>query len=193
MVGFCSTHSTVHAITTIHERILENVDNDKHTISIYLDLSKAFDCVNCAILLIKLEHYGIRGTALNFFESFITNREQLTIVNGEVSELLKVLCGVPQGSTLGPLLFLIYINDIANASNFHVSLFADDTCLVLSHKNLDTLRDLCNSELIHINTWFLANKLTANSTKASKYMLTLGKTRQVYPQSFDILMGSTVL
>ena len=115
--GFRSAHSTVHAITTIHERILENVDNDKHTISIYLDLSKAFDCVNHSILLSKLEHYGIRGIALKFLKSYLTNRQQLTVVNGEASDLLTVLCGVPQGSTLGPLLFLLYISDLVHLTS----------------------------------------------------------------------------
>ena len=128
-----------YAITAIHEKILENVDNSKHTISIYLDLSKAFDSVNHSILLNKLEHYGIRGTALDFFQSYLTNRQQFTIVNGEKSELLTVICGVPQGSTLGPLLFLLYINDLASASKFFVSLFADDTGLILSHADIHTL------------------------------------------------------
>ena len=137
--GFRSAHSTVHAITAIHEKILENVDNSKHTISIYLDLSKAFDSVNHSILLNKLEHYGIRGTALDFFQSYLTNRQQFTIVNGEKSDLLTVICGVPQGSTLGPLLFLLYINDLASASKFFVSLFADDTGLILSHADIHTL------------------------------------------------------
>ena len=191
--GFRFAHSTTHAITSIHEKILENVNNNRHTISIYLDLSKAFDSVNHAILLNKLEHYGIRGVTLSFFKSYLSNRQQCTIVNGEISELLKVLCGVPQGSTLGPLLFLLYINDLANASNFFLSLFADDTCLLLDHENLGTLKHQCNAELVHINNWFLANKLTANLSKASKYMLTFGKRRVRYPHNFEIVMGNTVL
>ena len=191
--GFRSAHSTTHAITSIYEKVLENVDNDEHSISIFLDLSKAFDSVNHKILLNKLEHYGIRGISLSFFKSYLSNRKQFTVVNGEMSDLLLALCGVPQGSTLGPLLFLLYINDLANASNFFVSLFADDTCLLLSHKNLGILRLQCNAELIHINNWFLANRLTANFSKASKYMLTLGKAKLTQPQDFRILMGNTVL
>ena len=167
--GFRSAHSTVHAITSIHEKVLENINNDKHTISIYLDLSKAFDSVNHTILLHKLEHYGIRGVALEFFKSYLEKRQQYTLVDGQLSELLYVVCGVPQGSTLGPLLFLLYINDLANASNFLTSLFADDTCLLMSDSDLNVLKNRCNAELVHINNWFLSNRLTANLSKASKY------------------------
>ena len=191
--GFRKAHSTVHAITSIHEQILENINNNEHTISIYLDLSKAFDCVNHNILLSKLEHYGVRGVALNFFKSYLTNRKQYTVVNGFSSDLLYILCGVPQGSTLGPLLFLLYINDLATASKFSASLFADDTSLLLKHKNISVLERQCNIELVHINNWFLANKLTANLSKASKYMLTLGKQRSKHPDHFELEMGNAVL
>ena len=114
------------------------------------------------------------------------------MVNGQVSELLYVVCGVPQGSTLGPLLFLLYINDLANASNFLTSLFADDTCLLMSDSDLNSLRLRCNAELVHINNWFLSNRLTANLSKASKYMLTLGKSRLSYPPDFVIKMGEAI-
>ena len=191
--GFCSRHSTTHAITNIYERILENVDQDKHTATIYLDLSKAFDSVNHDILLNKLKYYGIRGVALDFFKSYLSNRKQYTIVNDELSHTLAILCGVPQGSTLGPLLFLLYINDLAKASNFAVSLFADDTCLIISHVNLRSLERICNNELIHIHNWFLANRLTANLTKASKYMLTFGKITTNHPTNFCLKMGNTTL
>lgn len=191
--GFRNRHSTSHAITNIHERILENINNDKHTATIYLDLSKAFDCVNHNILLSKLSFYGIRGVALDFFRSYLSNRKQFTIVNGELSETLTILCGVPQGSTLGPLLFLLYINDITSAADFAFSLFADDTCLITSHSDLKILERNCNQQLVHINNWFLANRLTANRTKASTYMLTLGKRNTPHPSNFSLKMGEVTL
>ena len=110
--------------------------------------------------------------------SDLTDQYQFTRINGCDSLWQKITCGVPQGSVLGPLLFIIYMNDLSNVSRFSVSLFADDTCLVLSHKDLKYLEVFCNRELEIIEDWFKANKLTANLKKASKYMLTSGKTRK---------------
>ena len=176
--GFRSGHSTAHAILNINEQILANIDCHQHTLSIFLDLSKAFNCVNHDILLGKLQKYGITGIALDFFRSYLTDQYQFTRINGCDSLWQKITCGVPQGSVLGPLLFIIYMNDLSNVSRFSVSLFADDTCLVLSHKDLKYLEVFCNRELEIIEDWFKANKLTANLKKASKYMLTSGKTRK---------------
>ena len=115
----------------------------------------------------KLRFYGIRGVALDLFKSYLTNRQQYAVVNNTNSVLLTLLCGVPQGIVLGSLLFLLYTNDISNASNFAVCLFADDTCLSLSHVNSNELQKICNKELYKIDDWFRANLLTTNAKKAS--------------------------
>ena len=157
--GYRKQHSTTHAILNISDQILRNLDDKKHTVSIFLDLSKGFDCVNHKILLKKLHHYGIRGIAHDFFKSYLTNRQQKTSVNGIFSDWLTILCGVPQGSVLGPLLFLLYTNDLSNASNFYINLFADDTCFSLCHESLRVL----TIEAERIDRWFRANILTTNS------------------------------
>ena len=100
----------------------------KYGCGIFIDLRKAFDTVNHSILLNKMEHYGVRGIALKLFKSYLNNRKQYVYINGETSQLRDISCGVPQGSLLGPLLFLIYINDLHNISKvLYFFLFADDT------------------------------------------------------------------
>ena len=193
--GYREQHSTTHAILNITDTILRNFDKKKHTVSIFLDVSKGFDCVNHDILLKKLHHYGIRGMSLKFFESYLTNRSQQTLVNGLLSDFLTVVCGVPQGSVLGPLLFLIYTNDLTNASNFLVNLFADDTCLSLSSNNLPELELQCNAQAALVDEWFRTNRLTTNSKKASNFILSKYYTRgdDGSNPDFSIKMGKVML
>ena len=108
--------------------------------SIFVDLTKAFDTADHAILLDKLDRYGIRGNANDFFRSYLSDRRQYTVINGVNSALKNITCGVPQGSVLGPLFFGIYINDVYNAvGQNHVRLFADDTALFMHHPDVNTL------------------------------------------------------
>ena len=105
------------ALIKITEKIKESIDKGKYGYGIFIDLRKAFDTVNHDILLLKMEHYGVRGTSLQWFKSYRYERKQYVYINGEFSELKQISCVVPQGSVLGPLLLLIYINDLPNISN----------------------------------------------------------------------------
>ena len=111
----------------IYNNLIKNIENEVTTCSIFLDLAKAYDTIDRRILIAKLEKYGIRGVPLQLIKSFLTSRQQYTTMKSTKSATNKVLCGIPQTSTLGPLLFTIYINNSPLASDFKVHLFADDT------------------------------------------------------------------
>ena len=169
--GFRQKHSTTHAILTLVEKITKSFERSSHTLGVFLDFSKAFDTINHDILLYKLQHYGIRGKALEWFRNYLTGRSQFVFVNGCKSSLKPVVCGVPQGSLLGPLLFVIYINDFYTSSKeLSFILFADDSNLFFSHSDPLTLLSIVNNELKNVHDWIRANKLSLNIEKTN-YML----------------------
>ena len=146
--GFRAKHSTIHAILSIINEIQNAIEDGLFSCGIFLDLSKAFDTVNHNILVHKLKYIGVRGIANNWFVSYLSNRKQFVSIGSQNSDYQSINCGVPQGSVLDPLLFLVYINDIGNCStklDFH--LFADDTNLFFADKNLKNLEITENDEL----------------------------------------------
>uniref|UniRef100_A0A8C6SQ40 Reverse transcriptase domain-containing protein n=1 Tax=Neogobius melanostomus TaxID=47308 RepID=A0A8C6SQ40_9GOBI len=169
--GFRNNHSTSHALFDIIEEITNAVDNKKYAIGLFIDLSKAFDTINYDILINKLEHYGIRGVALQWVTSYLKNRKQCVKIGDYQSSCRQIVCGLPQGSILGPKLFNMYINDICKTSQvLKFILFADDTNIFASGDDLQQLCRIVNLELKSVNKWFKQNKLSLNLSK-SKMMI----------------------
>jgi ribonuclease P/MRP protein subunit RPP40 len=169
--GFRKGRSTTQALHAVAENVIKNIESGKLTLAIFLDLSKAFDTVDHRILLIKLEACGVRGIVLEWFRSYLMDRTQSTEVNGAVSDLQVITCGVPQGSILGPLLFLIYVNGVFSCSNCALTIgFADDTSLQYSEYDIDDLISLANDDLANFADWFNMNRLSLN-VKKTKYMV----------------------
>ena len=169
--GFRTSHSTELAITDFTQQIMHDMNDKQMTLGLFLDLSKAYDVINHELLLKKLDHYGIRGIANSWFKSYLSSRKQYVSIENFSSNLADVVNGVPQGSILGPILFLLFINDLCTlSSKIKCILFADDTNLFYSSNNLKDCTDLLNQELNIYSSWFTSNKLKINYTKCS-YMI----------------------
>jgi hypothetical protein len=170
--GFRPGHSTIHPIIQLLNQIAQENDKAKKhvTMSVFLDLSKAFDTISHDILIKKMENMGIRGVAQLWFKSYLSDRKQFMEFSNTKSSFENIKCGVPQGSILGPILFLIYINDIKNSSKLSILCFADDTTVSYSSQNIPDLHNVMHAELERLNQWFRANKLCLNTQK-TKYII----------------------
>ena len=191
--GFRKNYSTSLSVICFTDYILQEMEKGNICCGVFMDLSKAFDTIDHHILLKKLYLYGIRGLPLQWFRSYLCNRKQYVVVDGVESTHLDVNLGVPQGSVLGPLLFLVYVNDIVKSSDImKFSLFADDTVVLYSHKNISVLLDTVNKELQMLNEWFKCNKLFLNFKK-TKYILFHSKRKHVTSNVIPIRIDNTVI
>ncbi|PNF35250.1 hypothetical protein B7P43_G06859, partial [Cryptotermes secundus] len=170
--GFRNGASTQNAIFNLTNSVYKAWNNKELVVGIFCDLTRAFDCVNHDLLIQKLEHYGIRGSILKWFESYLFNRKQRTLLqtqnlNTSVSRWLTSRHGVPQGSVLGPLLFNVYINDFPSILKglAHIILYADDTTIIVSSKDITTLNQKINLIMNRIHKWFQNNQLVLNLDK----------------------------
>ena len=134
--GFRKNTSTSMAVLQMYDQYSSNIEKGLYTCSVFLDIAKAFDSIDHSILIEKLYQYGVRGAPLNLIKSYLQNRKQYTVINGEKSSLVPITTGVPQGSTLGPLFFLIFINDLPEVTKLKTTLFADDACLTYGSTSL---------------------------------------------------------
>ena len=164
--GFRKNYSTKLALISLTEEIRRSLDEGNFSCGVFIDLQKAFDTVEHKILLRKLELYGVRGIANKWFQSYLSDRIQYVSYSGAASNKRRILTGVPQGSVLGPLLFLIYINDLCNAVCYSkTSLFADDTSIVYSDVSLKNIETFINLDLNNLYVWLCANKISLNVAK----------------------------
>ena len=182
--GIRRIHSTSLALGDLYDNLSLALDRKEFT-GVFIDLSKAFDTVNHNILFDKLQHYGTRGRALDWVKSYFVEYNS----HRSLPEVIR--CGVPQGSILGPLFFVIYANDLCDASRLESILFADDTNLFISEKDPATLNNILNSELNKLSSWFAANKLSLNISK-TKFMVFRPPTKRLC-YDFDLSINREAL
>ena len=189
--GFRAAHSVIHPLLLFSQKILDSTDSDMFNLTIFVDLKKAFDTVNINILLQKLFYYGIENVELLWFENYL-KRKQFTKISGNTrSSILKMILGLPQGSILGPLLFLVFINDLPYASLFFSLLFADDCTFQMEGASLEELFSKANTELNKTQELFASNLLTIN-IKKTKFMV-FHNNKTILPSYPPLTIGTSII
>lgn len=177
--GFRKNKSTEKALLTMKENILQNIENKHYTLGLFIDFTKAFDCLNHSILIHKLMLNGVRGTPLSLLRSYLTNRQQCVCIGDHISSFLPTTSGVPQGSVLGPLLFNVFVNDIVQIdSEAKFIMYADDCTLLISGECEDNLVMKCNAILERLHFWSQSNRIHINPAK-TKVVIFRAKHKQV--------------
>ena len=175
--GFRKRHSTETACISLVDSIRRGMDQGMLTGSVFIDLRKAFDTVNHDLLLAKLYDYGVTGGELDWFKDYLSNRKQLVDFHNAYSEPLSLTSGVPQGSILGPLLFVIFVNDLPNAiKSCSTLMYADDTVIFYTGKSINEIENVVSADLSMLNSWLNVNKLFLHVDKTRMRSFWLGKT-----------------
>jgi hypothetical protein len=166
--GFRKQHFTETTVVSLVDKIIDNMDKQKTTGAVFIDLKKAFDLVDPDCLLYKLEHYSIRGSSLNWFQNYLTTRSQRVKFGQDLSDSASIDHGVPQGSILGPLLFILYINDLPMCLNdCSISMYADDTMIHYSDKSTAKIREVLQIDFNRLVIWLEQNRLVISEKKTN--------------------------
>ena len=191
--GFRPSHSTSTALLDFSDYILKNIDEGNLTGAVFLDLSKAFDMIDHSLLKGKLTALGVRGGALAWFDNYLSGRTQSVSVNRTYSDTSDILLGVPQGSVLGTLLFVVFIKDLPSvAHRCKIVLYADDTALFFAGRNIQTIQSALQEDLNAVGEWFSLNRLLVNCDKTN-VMLFGSKQRLPRSQGLSLFLLGKLL
>jgi len=177
--GFRSNHSTNSCLSYLSNKVLTSFDQGMLTGMILIDLQKAFDTIDHEILLQKMKYLGFSEATIKWFESYLANRTFKVNVGDEYSSPGDLSCGVPQGSILGPLLFLLYVNDMPQSVSCDLLLYADDSCLVFTGKDIDKIETELNKDFNSICDWFIDNKLSIHFGEDKTKSIVFGSKRKL--------------
>ena len=190
--AYLKNHSTQTCLHRLIDDILENINADEITGLCFLDIKKCFDSIDHNILLTKLQRYGIKGNELSWFRSYLHNRSQIVINNGKKSDKCFVNIGVPQGTILGPVLFLLYVNDLSNSViNANINIYADDVVIYCSSESLPDLSINLQNNINSVYDWYTNNKLILSVDKCSTMVISNKISSTI--ENFTLYLGTTPL